>query len=62
MWQIVWSPAKWHLISRAFGRRVVARHVAQNVDIRGIVPLEVFGSNQNSALLAAHRRWVARSG
>jgi hypothetical protein len=29
-----------------------------NVDIQGIVPLEVVGSHQNPALLAAHHRWV----
>jgi hypothetical protein len=33
----------------------------KNVDIQGIVPLEVVGSHQNSALLSAYRRWVARS-
>ena len=34
---------------------------SMSVDIQAIVPLEIVGSQQNSALLAAHRRWVARS-
>jgi hypothetical protein len=36
-----------------------SRHT--NSDIQCLVPLKVVGSPQNSALLAAHRRWVARS-
>jgi hypothetical protein len=43
---------------RTLGHRPSRR---TNADIQGIVPLEVVGSHKNSALLAAHRRWVARS-
>ena len=44
-----------------FGRGGTARYVAYTLTSRVSIRLEVVGSHQNSALLAAHRRWVARS-
>ena len=42
------------------GFRTLGPSRRRNVDIEDIVQPEVV-ENQNSALLAAHRRWVARS-